>query len=247
MAAAPAPATRGERWSWWSWDFGASALNSVMISFVFSVYVTGAVAGDATRGQAMWADAQTLTGILLAVLAPMMGAWADRARHRRGMLTAGTLVVIAAVAACYFVRPAPEYLLLGVGLLAVAAIVQEITGVFYNGMLLQISTPANIGRVSAIGWGAGYLGGVFVLVAVLYGFVLKAGCWGCRPRGWSTSARWRCSPPPSCSSSACRSCSGGRAGRRGRRPSASTSGGPTATSDAAWRACGATSAACCTS
>jgi len=183
VAAAPAPATRGERWSWWSWDFGASALNSVMISFVFSVYVTGAVAGDATRGQAMWADAQTLTGILLAVLAPMMGAWADRARHRRGMLTAGTLVVIAAVAACYFVRPAPEYLLLGVGLLAVAAIVQEITGVFYNGMLLQISTPANIGRVSAIGWGAGYLGGVFVLVAVLYGFVLNGGLLGLPTEG----------------------------------------------------------------
>lgn len=166
---------RREKWSWWSWDFGATALNSVMISFVFSVYVTSTVAPDPATGQTVWADAQTLTGIVLALLAPLMGAWADRAGNRRGMLTMATLLAIACIAGGWFVKPAPEYLLLGVALLAIAAVVQEIAGVFYNGMLLQISTPKNIGRVSAIGWGAGYLGGVLCLVLVLFGFVLGGG------------------------------------------------------------------------
>lgn len=173
---------RRETWSWWSWDFGASALNSVMISFVFSVYVTGTVAGDHARGQTTWADAQTLTGFALMLLAPLMGAWADRALNRRRMLSIATLLVIACVACSWFVRPSPDYLLLGVGLLAAAAVIQEIAGVFYNGMLLQISHDKNIGRVSAIGWGAGYFGGVFCLVAVLFGFVLNGGLLGL-PRG----------------------------------------------------------------
>ena len=169
---------RRETWSWWSWDFGATALNSVMISFVFSVYVTGTVSGDPAKGQTMWADAQTLTGIALALLAPLMGAWADRAGNRRGMLTISTLIAIALIAGGWFVKPEPAYLLLGVALLAMAGVVQEIAGVFYNGMLLQISNEKNIGRVSAIGWGAGYFGGVLCLVLVLFGFVLNGGLLG---------------------------------------------------------------------
>lgn len=166
---------RRERLSWWSWDFGATALNSVMISFVFSVYVTNTVAGDKTLGQQTWSDAQTLTGVALALLAPMMGAWADRARSRRLMLSVATVLMVLLIAAGWFVKPHPDYLLLGVSLLALAAVVQEIGAVLYNGMLLQISTPANIGRTSAIGWGAGYLGGVLCLVIVLFGFVLNGG------------------------------------------------------------------------
>ncbi len=174
----PSGPSRRELGSWWSWDFGATALNSVMISFVFSVYVTGTVAGDHARGQTAWADAQTIAGILLALLAPLMGAWADRARSRRLMLGVATVLMIAATAGGWFVKPFPEYLLLGVVLLTIAAVVQEIAGVFYNGMLLRISTRDNIGRVSAIGWGAGYFGGVLCLVIVLFGLVLNGGLFG---------------------------------------------------------------------
>jgi len=166
---------RRQVWSWWSWDFGSTALNSVMISFVFSVYVTKGVSGNETAGQALMGGVQTVTGIILALLAPLMGAWADRTSNRRGMLSVATLAMVALIGASWFVKPYPSYLLLGVTLLAVAAVVQEIAGVFYNGMLLQISTEKNIGRLSAIGWGAGYLGGVLCLVLVLFGFVLNGG------------------------------------------------------------------------
>lgn len=175
VPAEPSPTSRRQVWSWWLWDLGFSPLNSVMISFVFSVYVTSAVAGSPERGQQAWSDAQAIAGVILALLAPLMGSWADRVRNRRRMLSLGTLVAITAVAACWFVQPHPSYLLLGVVLLAVASLVQDIAGIFYNGMLLQVSTPANIGRVSSIGWGSGYLGGVVCLVIALFGFVLGGG------------------------------------------------------------------------
>lgn len=176
LAAHTAP--RRTIWSWWSWDLASTSLNSVMISFVFSVYVTGTVAANPTRGQDTWANAQTIAGILLALLAPLMGAWADRVRNRRRMLSVTTVLVIATMSLCWFVRPHDQYLLLGVTLLSLASILQDIAAVFYNGMLLQISTASNIGRISSIGWGFGYFGGVFCLIAVLFGFVLNGGLLG---------------------------------------------------------------------
>lgn len=146
-----------------------------MISFVFSVYVTKGVSGNAATGQEVWSAAQFITGIALALLAPMMGAWADKAANRRRMLTIATLAMVVLIGLGWFVKPHPDYLLFGVTLLALAAVVQEIAGVFYNGMLLQISTKQTIGRVSAIGWGFGYFGGVLCLVLVLFGFVLNDG------------------------------------------------------------------------
>lgn len=94
------------------------------------------------------------------------------------MLTVATLVVIACIALSWFVKPHDEYLLLGVSLLAIGAVAQDIGTVFYNGMLLQLSNKTNIGKISAIGWGFGYFGGIFCLVVVLFGFVLKGGIFG---------------------------------------------------------------------
>jgi len=37
----------------------------------------------------------------------------------------------------------------------------------YNAMLVQVSTPRTVGRVSGLGWGLGYLGGIAVLAVVV--------------------------------------------------------------------------------
>lgn len=174
--------------SWWSWDFGSNAFNSVMLSFVFSVYITGTVAANDERGQLVFSNAQTIAGIFVAVLAPLMGAWTDRMRNRRLMLAVTTCMVVACVAACWFVKPRDQYLFLGAGLIAAATMIQEIANVFYYGMLLQVSTPKNVGRVSGIGWGLGYFGGVLCLIVVLFGFILGGGLFGI-PRAEATNAR----------------------------------------------------------
>src|SRR5690625_1495898 len=38
-------------------------------------------------------------------------------------------------------------------------------------MLVDIATKSTIGRISGIGWGAGYLGGIFLLLLVYVGFI----------------------------------------------------------------------------
>lgn len=172
------PAPRRTVVSWSLWDFGSNAFNTVILSFVFSVYVTTTVADSEQQGQQVFSNAQTVAGVVLAVLAPLMGAWADRVRNRRLMLSVATIIIGLCMAALWFVKPEHQFLLLGAGLIAAASVVQDIAGVFYNGMLLQISTPRTIGRISGTAWGLGYLGGVICLVVALFGFVLDGGLLG---------------------------------------------------------------------
>ncbi|GAA4287059.1 MFS transporter [Georgenia daeguensis] len=176
VVARPAPRRTVAAWS--LWDLGSNAFNTVILSFVFSVYVTGTVAADPENGQQVYSNAQTVAGILVALLAPLMGAWADRVRNRRLLLTVSTLAVVATMAAMWFVRPENSYLLLGVSLIALASVIAEIAGVFYNGMLLQISTPSTVGRISGTAWALGYVGGVIALVVALFGFILEGGVLG---------------------------------------------------------------------
>lgn len=169
--------------SWWLWDFGSNAYNTVILSFVFSVYVTTAAAPDPQTGQSVYSLLQTIAGIAVAILAPMLGAWADHVQRRRRMLAGATLGVVLCIALCWFVLPfepgrGTGYLFLGAALIALANMFQDAAEIFYNSMLLDISTPANVGRISGIGWGLGYLGGVLTLAGSLVLFVLNGGLLG---------------------------------------------------------------------
>lgn len=157
--------------AWAIWDWAGQPFNTVMLTFVFGPYVAGAVAADAETGQATISGAQTIAGIIVALLAPMVGVWADRVRDRRLVLWVSNLVIIAAVAACWFVEPEQRFLVLGAALLALASVVQDIGSVFYYGMLPGLTTKQTIGRLSGIGWGLGYLSGVICLLVVVFGFV----------------------------------------------------------------------------
>ena len=177
------PADRRAIGSWWLWDFGSNAYNTVILSFVFSVYVTGTVAPTPQRGQEVYSLLQTIAGLCVALLAPMLGAWGDQVRRRRRMLSVATVLVVVCITALWFVLPYEPgrgelYLFLGAALIAGASVFQQIAEIFYNAMLIDISTPRTIGRISGIGWGLGYLAGVICLVVALFGFVLGGGLFG---------------------------------------------------------------------
>nr|MCW1079559.1 MFS transporter [Streptococcus anginosus] len=94
-------------------------------------------------------------GLLVALIAPAVGQWADRSGKKNSLLTLTTLVTIVCMALLFLVAPSPSYLWLGVVLLAVGNIVFEIGSVVYNAMVTDSSTPATLGRISGFGWGMG--------------------------------------------------------------------------------------------
>jgi UMF1 family MFS transporter len=112
-----------------------------------------------------------LAGAVVAILAPVLGRRTDGSGRRKLWLGINTGVVVLMTALMFFVAGRPSYFLFGVLLVSVGTIFYEIATVNYNAMLVQVSTPRTVGRVSGFGWGAGYLGGIVLLLVVYFGMV----------------------------------------------------------------------------
>jgi MFS transporter, UMF1 family len=161
--------------AWSLWDCGSSAYNTIVVSFVFAPYLTEVVARDRPPGSlsgATWLAISTaLGGVLVALLAPVTGQRADAQGKRRRSLAIWSALVIASTVGLFFVQDEWSYLWLGLVLLAAGGVFMEFAYVSYNAMLQQISTPGTIGKISGIGWGTGYAGGIVVLLAAYLAFI----------------------------------------------------------------------------
>jgi UMF1 family MFS transporter len=185
--AAPPPARLLTRrvLAWTAWDWGSASFNAVITTFVFTVYLTGDAftglkAGDPGFHTAKAALSSGLgwgiavAGVVVALLAPVLGKRADATGHRRVPMAIATGVVVASMFAMFAVTPVPGAFWFGVALVGLGTVAYEIGAVNYNSMLLSISTPRSIGRVSAFGWASGYVGGI-VLLIVLYATLIPGG------------------------------------------------------------------------
>ncbi len=174
--------------SWALWDWAAQPFNTVILTFIFTaLYLTTdaflpaeiAMLGDkdpikmqAEAGLAAglgWGT--TIAGLLILALAPVLGQQADAAGRQKLWLGIGTGGLVMSMALLWFVEPAPALFWLGVALISAGTVFSEIAGVNYNAMLIGIATPRTIGRVSALGWGFGYLGGIVALILVVVFFM----------------------------------------------------------------------------
>lgn len=179
----PKPVSRKKIVSWAMWDWGTQPFDTVITTFVFSVYLTSASFGTENFTSQALAIATAIGGVFIALLAPVLGQNADRTGHTVRNLKWLTWILAAISAALYFVKPydtpalglfgvdVPVYLLLGLFLLGTGSVISAIAGVNNNALLNTISTPANIGRISGFGWGMGYLGGILVLLAIYFLFI----------------------------------------------------------------------------
>jgi MFS transporter, UMF1 family len=161
--------SRGQVFAWGLWDWGSSAYNAVILTFVFSVYLTDAVGrglpGPIDAG-AWLGYAIGGAGLLIALAAPVLGQRSDAAGRRKFATGVWTACTVATMAALFAVREDWHWLWLGLVLLALGSIFYELASVSYNAMLVQVSTPATMGRISGFGWSMGYFGGIVQLLGV---------------------------------------------------------------------------------
>ncbi len=177
LESAGTAAGKGQVIAWAAWDWGSAAFNAVMTTFVFTVYLTSKAFGGEDEASAVLGSALAVAGAAIALLAPVTGQRSDTGGRRKLWLGVNTAAVAVLTGLCFFVFPRPEFLLLGVALIALGNIFFEFAGVNYNAMLVQVSTPANIGKISGFGWASGYVGGIVALLIVLQLFVQPSIDW----------------------------------------------------------------------
>ncbi|BBY82863.1 MFS transporter [Mycolicibacterium pulveris] len=174
----PQIAAKRQVFAWALWDFGATGLNAIVVTFVFSVYLTNAVGDDLPGGAsaASWLGwALGIAGVVVALLAPVTGVWVDAPWRRRRVLGALSGLAVLLTAAMSLIADDYHYLLPGLVLLAGASACSELATVPYNAMLRQLSTPQTSGQISGFGLGFGYFGSVVLLLVVYVGFIAGEG------------------------------------------------------------------------
>ena len=153
--------------SWGLWDWGTQPFQTVITTFVFSVYLTSEAFGSTESTSLALSLATGIAGLFIALLAPVLGQGSDRSGKRMFNLRWQTWLLAALSASLWFVAPEPAFLILGLVLLGVGNVVAEIANVNYYAAIDQVSTPTSVGRVSGLGWGMGYIGGIAILLLIV--------------------------------------------------------------------------------
>ncbi|MCJ7694257.1 MAG: MFS transporter, partial [Anaerolineaceae bacterium] len=165
--------TRRSRWSWYFYDFGNSAYASVVLLAVYSAFFKNAVVGGA-EGTRLWGIAVGVAAILVAIISPVLGTIADFSRSKKKLLLIFSAMAIIFTGLLFFVRNDNTFLdgrfnvIFGMVFFILADIGYRAAQVFYDALLVDVSTPKTIGSVSGKGWAVGMIGGIICLLIVLF-------------------------------------------------------------------------------
>ena len=145
--------------AWALYDWANAAFATTVMAGFFPTFFRQywSVGADVTTTTFRLGLANGLAGLAVAALAPVLGVLADRGAQRRQFLLVWTLLGILATAALYGVGRGQWGLAAGLFLLATMGYSGAM--VFYDSLLIQVAAPAEFDRVSAYGYGLGYLGG----------------------------------------------------------------------------------------
>ena len=144
----------------------------MIVTFVTAAYFTRAVAETPEAGTGQWGLMLSISGLLLAVLAPVFGAIADQGGGRKPWIAVFSLLAVICAGALWWIEPDPRFVLPALLLVAVGNTAFEFGNVFYNAMLPEIAPKSHLGRLSGWAGGLGYVGGIACLALCLFLFVL---------------------------------------------------------------------------
>ncbi len=164
--------SRREAWfGWCMYDWANSAFATVILAAVLPVYfvslvpangVSLPVIGGPLTATALWSYAVAGSMMLVALVAPGLGAQADRSRCRRRWL-----VILSIAGACLtssLALAGPGRYLLAAGLFVIANVCFAAANIFYNAFLPALAQGPDIDRLSARGFALGYIGGGLMLL-----------------------------------------------------------------------------------
>mgnify|MGYP001216521258 CR=1 FL=1 len=157
-------------WAWSFYDWANTAFGTVILTFIYSVYFAKGIVGDETYAASIWSYAIAISGFIIAICSPVIGAIADQTGRRKPWIFGFNLICVCATAALWFGEPGASEasIFLILCLIIIGNIGFEMAIVFYNAMLPDLSTPKNIGKISGFAWGLGYFGGLGCLIAALF-------------------------------------------------------------------------------
>ena len=166
-------ALRRRIWGWFFFDWASQPYNTLLITFIFAPYVKELM-GDGSAAQAAWGFGIGAAGLVIALLAPLLGAVADSGGHRLRWIWLFSALYMVGSGMLWFAAPSDFNLSVTLFFFALGLVGMEFATIFTNAMLPDLGPREEIGRISGNGWAFGYLGGLIALALMLALFAESA-------------------------------------------------------------------------
>lgn len=173
LAGTPAASPLG----YFSWTFGQGARDPyyiLVIIYIFYPYFSNTVVGDPVKGQALIGYITATAGLVLALIAPFLGAIADKDGRRKPWLVAMVVIMTMGAVSLWFIEPEGRGLSLqaSVMILFGIKICFTVSEVFHNAMLPSIAPVNRLGLISGLAFSLGNVGGLLLMLFVLFAFAM---------------------------------------------------------------------------
>jgi UMF1 family MFS transporter len=173
--------------AWAMYDWANSAFQTTIIAAVFPIYfhkvaAQGLAPADATS---RFAWATTIAILIVAFVAPLLGAIADYAAMKKRLLAVFMAIGAGATAAMYGITAGEWWLALVLFVIGNVGVAGSV--VFYESLLPHLVAEQDLDRVSSAGYAIGYLGGG-VLLAINLAMIQSPSTFGFADAGAATRA-----------------------------------------------------------
>lgn len=174
-------------WGWFFFDWASQPYNTLLLTFIFGPYFAEIARGyymgagmeeEAAKAaaQAYWGFGLAIASVIVAILAPILGAIADGTGRRMIWVWIFSVFYVVGSGALWWVAPGGEQdtLFWAVAWFGIGFIGMEFATIFTNSLMPSLADHDEMGEISGYGFAFGYLGGLIALVIMLCFFAESA-------------------------------------------------------------------------
>lgn len=164
--------------AWCMYDWANSAFATTIMAVVLPTYfssVAGSTLPSPVIATSYWGYANSISMVLVAIAAPILGALADHSGKKKMLLSRFAAVGIITTALLFFVSTGDW--LLAMILYIIGHFGFSGSTIFSDSLLPHVATRDDVDQVSSKGWALGYIGGGLLLLINL-AWIMKPGWFG---------------------------------------------------------------------
>ena len=157
-------------WKWAFYDWANSGFATTVMAGFFPIFFKSYWAGnlDAAESTFVIGSINSLIGLLIAISAPILGAIADAGKTKKKFLFIFATLGILATGYLFFIPESSwklAVLFYGLGVIGFSG-----GNIFYDALIISVSSPNERNKTSSLGFSLGYLGGgiLFLFNVIMY-------------------------------------------------------------------------------
>ncbi|MEO1187961.1 MAG: MFS transporter, partial [Pseudomonadota bacterium] len=152
---------------WASFEWARNPYYNIIVIFIFTPYFANSVIQNGAMGQTLVSVTITIAGVIMAIVAPILGSTVDNAGRKKPLIFYTFAVLAVCSILLGFVTPdLPGAIPIGMFLLIVGYCSYTVSELLHNAMLPGAGEPKALPLVSGLGLAMGNGAGMILLIAV---------------------------------------------------------------------------------